>query len=188
MKQNKSNEKPSTKTSKSGCFWSIVFWGMVLFGVYLLLQDDKFSIEEGKQDTLHIKKFLGYKFGKKYSLDYEELDEPWFGFSGVHLEGVPLTRIRLSKYVKGFFWDKIDLQVAFESKYGIEMNDTKYGLVYDGKYTRIDITEEDSIFSLYKPHEHPILDREKTITVCITDKTRLEEQRIRRRIEDKDRM
>lgn len=43
MKQNKSNEKPSTKTSKSGCFWSIVFWGMVIFGVYLLLQDDKFS-------------------------------------------------------------------------------------------------------------------------------------------------
>ena len=169
-----------------------MFWGMVIFGVYLLLQDDKFSIEEGEPDTLQIKKFLGYKFGKKYSLGYEELDEPWFGFEGVRLEGVPLTSISLSKYGKwGLFREKRDLQFAFESKYGIKMNDTKNGVVYDGKYTRIDITVEDSAFSLNNPFEDDIsnqVNREKTITVCITDKKRIEEQMIRRSIEDKDRM
>ena len=133
--------------------------GLVLFvfcvGVIVLLRffmtgvppsqpvDSNNRTEVQEDDNVHLTRFLGYEFGKVYSMHDQMLENPWFGFLTVSVNfDEPLRCLRFGKDTYELIVkDEItELVSAFENKYGMKFlthGDTEAN--YRGKHTSIRI-------------------------------------------------
>lgn len=105
--------------------------------------DIKTKAEVQEDDNFHLTQFLGYEFGKVYSMHNQMLENPWFGFLTVSVDfDEPLRCLRFSKDTyEAIVKDEIaELVSAFESKYGMKFSTHgKTDANYWGKHTSIRI-------------------------------------------------
>ena len=135
-------------------------------GLFFILEDNKSSPdsyheptpEERENNTLRLKSFLGYEFGKTYPTHSEILIEPWYGFTKVEFNipqmGGPLYSLTFRRQAKDdskifpksdeeqarsdLLSIACDIVVKYHISFSVWEMDRK---IYYGKHTEIEIKQ-----------------------------------------------